>query len=97
MKSCLIRETCACAGTRHCRTASMDNMTKILINKKKTRAGLAYAETALVLIGITSPLFLEVVDEGGYALHGLLARFLYLNDKLHVGLDGTAEVLYLIQ
>lgn len=46
---------------------------------------------------ITSPLFLEVVDEGGYALHGLLARFLYLDDKLHVGLDGTAEVLYLIQ
>ena len=46
---------------------------------------------------VIAGLFLEVVDEGGYALHGFLASFLYLDDKLHVGLDGTAQVLNLIQ
>ena len=42
-------------------------------------------------------LLFEIIDESGNALHGFLAAFLYLNDKLYIGLDSTTQVLNFIK
>ena len=42
-------------------------------------------------------LFLEIIDKGGNTFESFLAALLDLDDKFYVGLDGSAQVLYLLE